>query len=181
MPTVRPASLALVCAALVAPLGLGAQMSQPWAGAGIQASSPNPPKARRFTIKVENISKGEALKLSTGKSAPFVSAPVLWVIHTGGANPIFPSGKVDAGQGLETLAETGNPGRRAGSLAGAAGVVAVGAAAKPVGAAAEGPITPGRPATPPACRDCRFRRASRAPAPRPPCRLGRWDWRRRYE
>ena len=28
--------------------------------------------ATKFTIKVENISKGEVLKLSNGKSAPFV-------------------------------------------------------------------------------------------------------------
>ena len=35
----------------------------------------------RFTITVDNISKGEVLKLSNGKSAPFVSAPVLWAVH----------------------------------------------------------------------------------------------------
>jgi hypothetical protein len=32
--------------------------------------------ATKFTIKVENISKGEVLRLSNGKTAPFVSAPV---------------------------------------------------------------------------------------------------------
>ena len=99
--------------------------------------------ATKFTIKVENISKGEALKLSNGKSAPFVSAPVLWAIHTG-ANPIFTGGQIDAGKGLETLAETGNPAVLAKSLNGAPGVVAVGADDHPIGATAGGPITPGQ-------------------------------------
>ena len=56
------------------------------------------PAATRFTIKVENISKGEVLKLSNGKTAPFVSAPVLWAVHTGSANPIFVAGQVSLGR-----------------------------------------------------------------------------------
>jgi hypothetical protein len=100
--------------------------------------------ATRFTIKVDNISKGEALKLSTGKTAPFVSAPVLWTVGSGSANPIFVGGQPDAGKGLETLAETGNPGPLARSLTGANGIVALGADDKPIGARAGGPITPGQ-------------------------------------
>lgn len=102
------------------------------------------PAATKFTIRVENISTGEVLKLSTGRSAPFVSAPVLWAVHTGSTNPLFTGGKPDAGQGLEVLAETGNPAPLAGKIKSAAGIVAVGAAAKPVGGTAEGPITPGQ-------------------------------------
>jgi len=100
--------------------------------------------ATKFTIRVENISKGEALKLSNGKAAPFVSAPVLWVIHTGAMNPIFTGGQVDAGKGLEVLAETGNPEPLAKSLGSAPGVVTVGAHAKPMGDLVAGPITPGK-------------------------------------
>jgi hypothetical protein len=100
--------------------------------------------ATKFTIKVDNISKGEALKLSNGKTAPFVSAPVLWTVATGSANPIFVGGQPDAGKGLETLAETGNPGPLARSLTGANGIVALGANDKAVGAQAGGPITPGQ-------------------------------------
>ena len=100
--------------------------------------------ATKFTIKVDNISKGEVLKLSNGKTAPFVSAPVLWTVATGGANPIFVGGQPDAGKGLETLAETGNPGPLARSLTGTNGIVALGADDKPVGAQAGGPITPGQ-------------------------------------
>ena len=100
--------------------------------------------AARFTIRVQNISHGEVLKLSNGKSAPFVAAPVLWVIHSGGANPIFVAGKPDEGAGLEQLAETGNPSRLVGALRSRPGVVQVGADATPVGAAADGPIPPGQ-------------------------------------
>jgi Electron transfer DM13 len=102
------------------------------------------PAATKFTIKVENISNGEVLKLSNGKTAPFVSAPVLWAVHTGSTNPIFVAGRVDAGKGLETLAETGNPGPLAKSLDGATGVVAVDADDRPVGSDAGGPIPPGK-------------------------------------
>jgi hypothetical protein len=100
--------------------------------------------ATKFTMKVENISQGEVLKLSNGGSAPFVSAPVLWVIHTGNTNPIFVGGKPDAGLGLEALAETGNPGPLAQSLSGKKSIVQVGADATPVGSSSEGPIPPGQ-------------------------------------
>jgi hypothetical protein len=108
------------------------------------AQAQGAPAATKFTIKVENISKGEVLKLSNGKTAPFVSAPVLWAVHTGSANPIFVAGEVDAGKGLETLAETGNPAPLAKSLDGATGIVAVGADDRPVGSDAGGPIPPGK-------------------------------------
>jgi hypothetical protein len=98
----------------------------------------------KFTITVDNISKGEVLKLSNGKTAPFVSAPVLWAVHTGSVNPIFTGGKPDAGKGLETLAETGNPEPLTKSLPGTGGIVTLGAAAVPVGGADAGPIPPGK-------------------------------------
>jgi hypothetical protein len=101
-------------------------------------------QATRFTITVDNISKGEVLKLSNGKTAPFVSAPVLWAVHTGSANPIFTGGQFDAGKGLEALAETGNPEPLTKSLPGTGGIVTIGAAAMPVGGTAAGPIGPGK-------------------------------------
>ena len=113
-------------------------------GAAQSAMGQAAPAATRFKIVVENVSSGEALHLSTGATAPFVSAPVLWVIHTGSTNPIFAGGQPDAGLGLELLAETGNPGDLVKSLTGRAGLVAVGASAVPAGGNAEGPITPGQ-------------------------------------
>jgi hypothetical protein len=164
---VRAITILLSLAVTLAAPEARAQSPQPWAGTGIRARqeivrnqvlveerSSSAPAVRRtvaegrgttrFTIRVENISTGEVLKLSTGKSAPFVSAPVLWVTHAGSTNPIFTGGKRDAGEGLELLAETGNPSKLVAALAGKPGIVAAGAAARPVGATAEGPITPGQ-------------------------------------
>jgi hypothetical protein len=98
----------------------------------------------RFTIRVENVSQGDALKLSNGRSAPFVSAPVLWVIHTASTNPIFTGGQRDAGEGLELLAETGDPSQLVKALGKKSGITSVGAVARPSGATADGPITPGQ-------------------------------------
>jgi hypothetical protein len=108
------------------------------------AQSLSAQEATRFTVRVENSSRGEALRLSNGKTAPFVSAPALWAVHTTTTNPIFEAGKPDAGLGLEQLAETGNPSRLAGALKSRAGIVQVGADASPLGAKADGPLTPGQ-------------------------------------
>jgi hypothetical protein len=169
MPPFRFVSVSFSLAALVGVGRAQAQYQQPWVGQGIPAqqgtghnqvliAQPTPaaelPHAKRatparegatrFTIRVENISKGEALKLSNGKSAPFVSAPVLWMIHTGSTNPIFTGGKRDTGEGLDLLAETGDPSKLLKALVRKSGTVKVGADARAVGATADGPITPGQ-------------------------------------
>ncbi|MGH7630403.1 MAG: spondin domain-containing protein [Gemmatimonadales bacterium] len=97
-----------------------------------------------FTLRVENITRGETLNLSTGGKAPFVLAPVLWVVHTGNTNPLFTGGRAEMMRGLEQLAEEGNTEPLARSLNGAAGVVKVGAHARPEGDLTGGPLTPGK-------------------------------------
>jgi hypothetical protein len=97
-----------------------------------------------FTIRVENIAKGETLKLSTGGKAPFVLAPVLWVIHTSNTNPLFAGGQNEMMKGLEQLAEEGNTDPLTRSLGGGAGIVSVGAQARPEGSLVGGPLTPGK-------------------------------------
>jgi hypothetical protein len=168
MSLVRAIAILLALVVNLAAPEARAQSRQPWVGAGIQAGqetahnqvlvaerSPAGPAVRRttpdgvrgatrFTLRIENISTGEVLELSNGKSAPFVSAPVLWVIHTGAGNAIFTGGRPDAGHGLELLAETGDPSKLVAALAGKPGIVAAGAAARPVGAGADGPLTPGQ-------------------------------------
>jgi hypothetical protein len=101
-------------------------------------------EATTFTVRVENVSRGEALKLSTGGTAPFVAAPVFWVLHTGAANPIFAGGQPEPGNGLEQLAETGSPEGLLKYVSAVSGVAGVGANARPVGATADGPLTPGQ-------------------------------------
>ena len=102
------------------------------------------PNATTFTVRVENISKGEALKLSTGRTAPFVSAPTFWVLHTSRVNPIFTGGRPESGNGLEQLAETGNPEGLLKYVSAESGVAGVGASARAIGATADGPLTPGQ-------------------------------------
>jgi hypothetical protein len=102
------------------------------------------PNATTFTIRVENISKGEALKLSTGGTAPFVSAPAFWALHTGAVNPIFTGGQPEQRNGLELLAETGNPEGLIKYISAASGVATVGADARAVGVTSDGPLTPGQ-------------------------------------
>jgi hypothetical protein len=93
---------------------------------------------------VENISVGEVLKSSKGETAPFVSAPVFWAVHTTPTNPIFVAGARDDGRGLELLAETGDPTRLVKTLGGRRGFASVGGVAVPVGIATEGPLVPGQ-------------------------------------
>jgi hypothetical protein len=97
-----------------------------------------------FTIRVDNVTKGETLKLSTGGKAPFVLAPVLWVVHTGNTNPLFAGGQAEMMKGLEQLAEEGNTDPLVKSLTGGTGVVATGAHARPEGDLLGGPLTPGK-------------------------------------
>src|SRR4051812_22190364 len=65
--------------------------------------------AVRFSIRVENVSTSQTLTLSNGSTAPAPTAPILWTISKTGTPP-FTAGTPDRGQGLEALAEDGNPG-----------------------------------------------------------------------
>src|SRR5262249_37687367 len=97
-----------------------------------------------FTVRIENVSAANALKLSNGKTEPVGVAPVLYVIHTNRA-PLFTSGEPDRGKGLEALAEDGPTGPLEKSLKGQPGIVHVGSTDTPVGASSPGDIWPGQP------------------------------------
>jgi hypothetical protein len=97
-----------------------------------------------FTVRVENVSVGNVLKLSKGKGEPVAVAPVLYVIHTN-RGPLFTSGEPDRGKGLEALAEDGPTGPLAESLKAEPGIVHVGSTDTPVGAPGPGDIWPGGP------------------------------------
>src|SRR5215472_682623 len=95
-----------------------------------------------FTVRVENVSVGNILKLSNRKTAAVTVAPVLYVIHTN-RGPLFTSGEPDRGKGLEALSEDGATGPLAESLKGQPGIVRVGSTDTPVGASGPGDIEPG--------------------------------------
>jgi len=60
-----------------------------------------------FKVTIANVSADDALKTSEG-DFPAPLSPGVWVIH-GGSDPLFTVGMPDRGQGLEHIAEDGNP------------------------------------------------------------------------
>lgn len=81
------------------------------------------------------------LAATTGYTSPL--APGVWAVHSGDANPIFTDGVADAGNGLEALAEDGDPSGLNATLASATGVNSNGVFNTPVGASGAGPLLPG--------------------------------------
>lgn len=82
----------------------------------------------------------EAVGARTGVTGPL--APGVFAVHTGGG-VLFASGSPDRGEGLEALAEDGNPGGLASAIAGKSNVVGSGAFAVPEGSDGPGPLFPG--------------------------------------
>lgn len=78
---------------------------------------------------------------ATGFVSPF--APGVYAVHSMDVNPIFTNGAGDKGQGLESLAEGGDPSALNTSLTGAMGISTNGVFNTPVGASAPGPLMPG--------------------------------------
>jgi hypothetical protein len=98
----------------------------------------------QFTVRVENVSTPMTLKLSNGTTAPAPTAPILWTVTDAG-NPLFTAGRKDRGNGLEQLAEDGNPGVLADYIKASMHSVAYsGVVAVPVGESKAGPILPGK-------------------------------------
>ncbi|UCF65615.1 MAG: spondin domain-containing protein, partial [bacterium] len=69
-------------------------------------------------------------------------APGVWVIHNA-ADPLFSADQPDRGEGLEALAEDGDPGMLSGSVVSRAGVLRQGVFNTPAGSSQPGPLLPG--------------------------------------
>lgn len=82
---------------------------------------------------------GDTVGPLTGLATPL--SPGVWVVANGGA-PLFTSGSPDYGDGLEQIAEAGNPTTLGSSIAGG-GFADTGVFNTPTGAGSAGPITPG--------------------------------------
>ena len=125
--------ISLRTAALIALLSPTMMLAQYGAGRAVE-----------FTVRVENVSTPQTLKLSNGMTAPAPTAPVLWTITDEG-NPLFTTGKKDRGFGLERLAEEGNPGVLADYIStNVKSVLTSGVVTMPIGDKEGGPITPGK-------------------------------------
>jgi hypothetical protein len=89
-----------------------------------------------FLVRIQNIGDAD----QSGITTPF--APGAWAVHTA-ADPLFSAGQADRGDGLEALAEDGDPSALAAALASQACVSASGVFNTPVGAMDPGPLPPG--------------------------------------
>jgi hypothetical protein len=89
-----------------------------------------------FLVRIENVGdEGQA-----GLTTPF--APGVWAMHTA-PDPLFSAGQADRGEGLEALAEDGDPSALAAAVASQVGVSTSGVFNTPVGATEPGPLPPG--------------------------------------
>jgi hypothetical protein len=90
---------------------------------------------------------GDATNLTTamGDDTGLISplSPGVWAVHDNGINPLFNSGSADLGEGLEDIAEDGDPAALASALNGKTGVTSSGIFNTPVGAGGPGPAIPG--------------------------------------
>ena len=77
----------------------------------------------------------------TGLITPL--SPGVWAVHDNGINPLFNTGSPDLGEGLEAIAEDGDPASLASALTGKAGVLNSGIFNTPVGSGGPGPAVPG--------------------------------------
>lgn len=73
----------------------------------------------------------------------FPASPGVWVVHTKGSHPLYTEGEADYGDGVEHIAEDGNPMMLAEGSASLEGVVRSDVFNMPVGSDDPGPIVPG--------------------------------------
>lgn len=98
--------------------------------------------AEAFTVRIENVSDSDALRPSDGSEQPVPLSPGAFAVHSTIA-PLFTPGLPDRGEGLEAIAEDGDPTELSESLAEGAGIADSGVFATPVGADEAAPIGPG--------------------------------------
>ena len=83
-----------------------------------------------------------ATALGSRTGVPVILAPGVWAAHTDDA-PLFTVGQPEPGEGLEALAEDGNPSGLAIALNSKVGVISSGVFNTPMGAAEPAPVFPG--------------------------------------
>ena len=76
----------------------------------------------QFTMRLANVSNSMTLMPSSGPSAAVPLAPGVFVVH-GADNPLFTPGAADMAEGLEALAEDGDPAALGAALAARSGLV----------------------------------------------------------
>ncbi|UBF24312.1 spondin domain-containing protein [Kovacikia minuta CCNUW1] len=100
-------------------------------------------KATRFKVRIENISTKDEFTASNGTKWTLDFSPGVWLISSNNA-PLFTPGQKDRGQGIEAIAEDGNPTNLAKALHSQKSVQSSGIFNTAVGATKAGGIRPGQ-------------------------------------
>jgi len=82
--------------------------------------------------------------ITANSGITYPASPGAWVVHTAGSKPLFTSGEADYGDGVEHIAEDGNPTALGASLPDLGGFIVGDVFNTPVGSDAPGPILPGK-------------------------------------
>jgi hypothetical protein len=97
----------------------------------------------KFKVRIENISTKDEFTSSNGMKWSLDFSPGVWLVHKND-DPIFTMAQKDRGQGLEAIAEDGNPMMLAKSLENQSGIQSRGIFNTPVGAIKPKGIRPGQ-------------------------------------
>jgi hypothetical protein len=81
------------------------------------------------------------LEMNSGFVSPL--APGTWAVHSSETAPIFEANSPDKGEGLENLAENGDPSTLSAALESKSGVTSSGVFNTPTGSSGPGPLLPG--------------------------------------
>ena len=95
-----------------------------------------------FYVWIENVSATDAVASADEMGQAVPLAPGVWAVHSA-ENPLFTAGEADRGDGLEALAEDGDPSGLIAALDGAEGITSSGVFNTPRGASEPGPLLPG--------------------------------------
>lgn len=101
------------------------------------------PQITKFKVRIENISTKDEFIASNGTKWTLDFSPGVWLVSNSNA-PLITLGQKDRGQGIEAIAEDGNPTNLAASLQSQKGLQSSGVFNTPVSAAKAGGIRPGQ-------------------------------------
>ncbi|MFC7081878.1 spondin domain-containing protein [Halorussus caseinilyticus] len=136
IPTTRRTVLTGVASALTAVGVAGAQETTTEAGTTTARG-----ETTAFQVRIVNASGPDALQPEGGEPGPVVLSPGVYAAHSPSVQ-LFASDE-SAPEGLEALAEDGDPSQLASAIEGADGIVASGTFDTPVAGGEPGPIGPG--------------------------------------
>jgi hypothetical protein len=105
------------------------------AGGGMGGAGGASVEGVRFTVRIENVGTESSLRTPI--------SPGVWVLSNND-EPLFTAGKADRGEGLEAIAEDGNPAELAGSLANDTAISRSGVFDTPVDTSKAGAAVPGK-------------------------------------